>query len=127
MRDDATSSDRVKPAKSGNGEMSGLGWWTEGSQRALDGWARSNSSLLKGTLDMAQEVVAFSQTRLNANASAWAALISCRSPDDLIKIQQTFAQTAATDCLNEASKLTTQMVGILCGAAKCFGEQPASR
>jgi len=125
MKDDATTSERTKHSKSGNGGMPSLGWWSEGASQALEGLARSNSSLVQGTLDIAQEVLAFSQTRLRANLDAWSTLAACRSPEDLIKFQQSFAQNATSDCLNEAGKLTTQMVEVLRGAATCFEGQAA--
>ncbi|HTZ80961.1 MAG TPA: phasin family protein [Stellaceae bacterium] len=123
MKDNSTTLERSKSGKSTNGGT-GFGWWSNGTQ-TMEGLARSNASLMQGAFGIAQEMLAFSQMRLRANIDAWSALAACRDPEELIKLQQSFTQSATTDCLNEANKVATQMADLLCGAAKCFGDQSA--
>ena len=121
-----TTPERAKQAKPALNEMPDLRWWNGGSHQALEGWAQSSASLMRSTVEVAQEIATFYQKRLQANMDALTAMASCRSPDELVKLQQTFAQNATTDCLNEANKLTAQVAGLLCSATTSLRGQSAN-
>jgi len=113
MKADIREPEQAKRTKSENGEALVPAFLTDSVSQTLDQWAKSNLSLTKSALDIAREMVAFSQARLQANVDAWMGLAACRNPDDLIKFQGTFAQSAATDYLNEANKLTAHLIRAL--------------
>ncbi len=97
--------------------------WMGGGANALDSWAQSSSSMMKGTFELAQEMLTFSQMRLQANIDAWTALTACRNPGDLLECQKEFTDKAAAQCVDEANKLSSRMISIMSGAAVPFREQ----
>ena len=107
---------RHRHETSTDGEATHLGWWIGDSRQVLEGLAKSNESLLRGMFDIAQEIITFSQARFRANVEALTSLSACQNVEDIVKFQQTFAETATNECLNEANKLTAQITRVLSGA-----------
>ena len=123
MRDDATAPEKSKRAKTGSAPMPDFGSWMDSGNHALEGWVQSNSSMMKSSFELAQDMLSFSQARLHANIDAWNALTACRSPDDLAACQKSFAEQATAQYLDEASRLATRMMSLMSGAAVLFREQ----
>lgn len=130
MKDDATGADKSKRAKTGNGSnglILDLSFWTDGANRALESWAQCNSSLFKGAFDLAQEMLAFSQARLQADIDAWKALTACRNPGNLFECQKEFTEKATAQSFDEANKLTSWMIGVMSSATAPFRQEQASK
>jgi hypothetical protein len=123
MTDDATASEKSKPTKAGNGLMPDFSPWMGGGANALDSWAQPTSSMMKGSFELAQEMLAFSQMRLQANIDAWKALTACRNPGDLLECQKEFTDKATAQCVDEANKISSRVISIMSGAAVPFREQ----
>jgi hypothetical protein len=123
MKDTATEPKKSKLMKAGNGGIPDVSSWMDSGIHAWESWAQSNSSLMKGSLELAQEMLTFSQARLQADIDAWTALTACRNPGDLFERQKDFAEKAAAQYLEEANKLTSRMISIMSDAAVPFREQ----
>lgn len=123
MRDDTTAPEKSKRTKEANGSIRDFSFWMDGGIHALESWAQSSSSMMKDSVELAQEMLAFSQTWLRADIDAWKALAACRNPGDLFECQKDLTENATAQYLDEASKLTSRMISIMSGAAVPFREQ----
>lgn len=123
MTDNAAAPEKAKRTKAGNDLVPGLGTWIDGGSNALEGWTRSCSSMLKGSFELTQEMLAFSQNRLQANIDAWKALTACRNPADLSECQKEFTEKATAQYLDEANRLSSRIISMMSGAAVPFREQ----
>lgn len=126
MTSEATS-EKPKRANGANGLIPDFGTWMDGGNRILESWTQSNSAMMKGGLEFAQEMLAFSQARLQADIDSWRALTACRNPGDLFECQKDYTQKATAQYLDEANKLTTRMFGVISGATTPFREQVTKR
>ncbi len=123
MRDDATAPQKSKRTKAGNGLIPDLSSWLDSSVHAVESWTQSNSSMMNSSFELAQEMLTFSQMRLQANIDAWKALTACRNPDDLFGCQKDFTEKATAQYLDEANKVTSRVISIMSSAAVPFREQ----
>ena len=97
--------------------------WPDANGRLLEGWARCNTAVLEGAVELALEIVAFTQARVQADIDAWKALTDCRSPSDFLDYQKAISEKATAQYLDEASKIRSKMAGILSKVTTQFGEQ----
>ena len=125
MADDPTAPEKSKRAKAGNGVVPDFSSWMGGGIRALESWTQSNSSMMKNSFELMQEMLTFSQTRLRADIDAWKALTACRNPGALFECQKEFTEKATAQYLDEANKLTSRVISIMSGAAVPFRKQAA--
>jgi hypothetical protein len=97
------------------GADSWAGGWApllEANRVALERWTKVSDTMAKGMFVISQEITRFAQTRLKEDAKNCEALSHCRSPSEAINCQQRFAETATTEYLEEANKLTALMTKV---------------
>lgn len=94
-----------------------LGILENGGQKALDAWLQSNEVLVKATLDIAQQILSFGQKRLDDDLSTLRSLMTCQDFNELAECQKQFAEKAATQYMDQASKLTTKLTSLITDAA----------
>lgn len=107
----------------------GVRLWMSGSQAMMERWAQSSNDFVKGASDLAQEIMAFSQTRFRTDLDAWQEMAACRNPADLFERQRQHAETAMTQYFDEVSKLTSQVMNSMSNttAALRLESTPESR
>ena len=81
----------------------------DGSQ-FLESLMKSNSTIMKSSFEITQEMLTFSQDRLLANIEAWNAFSACRNPGDLPAYQVEFATKATAQYADIASKLANRLI-----------------
>jgi hypothetical protein len=123
MKADVNAPEKPKRAGAESGQMPGSGFLTEQGVHAMEGWAQSFSAMMKGPVELAQEMMRFSQARLQANVDAWKAAIACRSPDELAECQKAYAKRATDEYLAEANRLSAMMTEAMSGATVPLREQ----
>jgi hypothetical protein len=89
--------------------MSGASPWPDASGRLLEDWARCNAAVLEGAVELAQEILAFTQGRVQADFEAWTSLTGCRNAADVLEHQKAFAEKTTAQYLDEASKIQSKM------------------
>jgi hypothetical protein len=77
--------------------------------------------------ELYEELMAFWQSRFQADIDAWKAFASCRNPGEFFEYQRQFAQKAATQYCDEASKLTSRVIDVMGGAASPFRQEQPSK
>ena len=88
-----------------NGWAPNFGSLLEANQRAFAHWFQGMSAL-------SQEIVLFTQGRLQEDLAAWSTLASCNSPGDAFECQRRFAQKATTGYVAEVAKLSQMMMSL---------------
>ncbi|HUC61910.1 MAG TPA: phasin family protein [Alphaproteobacteria bacterium] len=125
MKDDTAAAEKSKRtagngagtgAGSGEGNGNGLDLWTRNGNQWLETVAQSNARLLSGTLELAEEVMAFSQRRVAADFETLKTLAACRNPSELAECQRAFAARASADYLDETRKLAARMAEVVARA-----------
>lgn len=123
MANDTMVLEKTKRSKAGNGAAPDLANWMDGGIHALESWTQSSSSLMKGSFELAQEMMAFSQARLRADIDAWKVLTACRNANDLFECQKELSEKVTAQYLEEANKIASQVIGIMSGAAAVFQDR----
>ena len=82
----------------------------EGNGQALERWFR-------GALELSQEVLQFTQARLQEDATAWAQLAGMRNFDEVLRLQQHFAERMTKEYLEEFHRLSHIVSGMANGGA----------
>jgi hypothetical protein len=122
MKRNETAPDVSKPGPSVNRLIPDFNLWSGGNGHLLESWARCNAAVLEGAVEVAQEVLAFSQARFQADLEAWTKLTACRNASDFLECQKRAAEKATAQYL-EASKIASKMAEIVSRAAAQIGEQ----
>jgi hypothetical protein len=73
------------------------------STHFLENIVKSNSTMANGSIELARETIAFSQTRLQANIDGWMALSKCENLSDLSECQMELAKKATSQYTEAAS------------------------
>ena len=120
MKEQAAATDKSRQPATGNAAAHELDSWMAGYGQALEGWVQSSSDAMKSAAELGQELMAFSQSRLQAHSELWKSFAACRAPSDLVECQRQFAEKAATQYLNEASSVTSRLLAIMGGATASF-------
>jgi hypothetical protein len=115
---DATNG--AKQTTTGNGSIPDFRTWMDRQSHALESWAHFNNGMMKGANDLSHEIITFLQRRFQADMDAWKALTACRNPSDMLECQRDFAEMATKEYLEEAKKLTTQVIDIVGSATASF-------
>jgi hypothetical protein len=97
-----------------------------GGQRALAVWLRSNEVFLQGTLDLAQELLSFGQARLDDDLNTLKTLMICHDFGEMAECQKQFAEKAATQYMDEASKLTSKLTDMITSATAPVRDEAAA-
>lgn len=119
MKDDATTADRATKVNEINpvhNAARGFGALASGSQQAFAGWVRSNEAIVKGTFDLAQQMLTFGQTRLTDDLVALRDLLSCHDLGEVARCQRQFAEKAAAEYRDQANKVTGTLTNLFAGA-----------
>src|SRR5271157_1153442 len=111
MKKNETATEVSKPEPGLSRATPDLGLWPDANGHLLEGWARCNAAVLEGAVELAQEILAFTQARVKADFNAWKALTDCRNPSDFLDHQKAFAEKATAQYLDEASKIQNKMTG----------------
>ena len=82
----------------------------EGNRQILERWFR-------GVLELSQEVLQFTQARLQEDATAWAQLAGMRNFEEVSRLQQHFAERMAKEYLEEFNRLSHIVAGMANGSA----------
>ena len=104
---------RTKLADTADTARAGFALLENGSQKALDAWLQSNEAFVKGTLDIAQQILSFGQARLDDDLSTLRNLMACHDLNELAECQKQFAEKAATQYMDQASKLTNKLTSLI--------------
>jgi hypothetical protein len=115
MKDDTTTPPNGAGAQ--DLPLPNLGILEHGGQKALDAWLQSNEALVKGTLDIAQQMLSFGQKRLDDDLSTLRSLMACHDFNELAECQKQFAEKAATQYMAQASTLTTKLTSLIANTA----------
>ena len=94
----------------------------DGSQ-FLESLMKSNSTIMKSSFEITQEMLTFSQDRLLANIEAWNTFSACRNPGDLPAYQVEFATKATAQYADIASKLADRLISVVSRIAVPIREQ----
>src|ERR1700690_390995 len=94
----------------------------DGSQ-FLESLMKSNSTVMKSSFEITQEMLTFSQDRLLANIEAWNTFSACRSRGDLPAHQVEFATKAPAQYADIASKLADRLIRVVSRIAVPIREQ----
>lgn len=103
--------DHAKHTQAGTGPLPTSGWspnytfLLEANQRAFARW-------LVGMNALSQEIVQFTQGRLQEDMAAWSTLASCNSPEAAFECQRRFAEKATTGYVAEVTKLSQMMMSL---------------
>lgn len=127
MRDDATTAEKPKSTKAGNGSIPDFNSWMGGSVHAWENWANSGTAMMEAATEVAQEIVRFSQSRFQADIDAWKTLTACRTPVDLFECQRRYAEAASKQYVDEANKLGSRMIDVVNGAASSLRQEQLSK
>lgn len=73
---------------------------------AFAGWIHSNEIVMTGTFDIARQIMSFGQARLEADLQTLKTLVGCRDFKDVAECQRQFAEQAAEQYMDQATKLT---------------------
>lgn len=73
----------------------------------------SNNDLMNGASEIAQELMSFSQTRLQADLNGWKALVACRSPGDLFECQRHFVKEITVQYTDQFNKFTSRVTRLM--------------
>lgn len=71
----------------------------DGNGQAIERWFR-------GMLDLSQEVLQFTQARLQEDATAWAQLAGMRNFEEVFRLQRDFAERMTKEYLEEFNRLS---------------------
>jgi hypothetical protein len=123
MKDDVTLSDKPMRATNGGGPTPGFGPWMLNYNQVVENWTQSSIRMT----ELSQELIAFWQTRFQADMDGWKALASCHNPGELIECQRQFAEKATAQYCDEASKLTSRLVAVLNSAAAPIQQEQPSK
>jgi hypothetical protein len=127
MTAQATRSENSRHPTTGNGGAADLGFWIKANGDALQNWAQSSASMMKGAMGFAQEIMSFSQSRFQANVDSWMAFAVCRNPSNFRECQREFVEEATAQYLAEANKLSSKITSVMSSAANPFQTQQASQ
>ena len=94
------------------------GWETT----ALSAFRRANETYAEACFGWNRELAAFMQGRLAAGIEAQQELSKCRDWQEIARVQQDWAATAARDCCESAARLMRIASGAPEGAAVPSGE-----
>src|SRR5690349_990788 len=86
------------------------GFLFEGNRQAFEQWFR-------GVLELSQEVRRFTQGRLQEDAIAWAQLAGMRNFEEVLHLQQHFADRMAKEYLAEFNRVSHIIAGMANGSA----------
>jgi hypothetical protein len=86
----------------------------------LESLLKSNSAMVKTSLELTQQVLDFSKARLQANAEAWKANLGCRDLRELPALQLEFTKQANAHYAGVASNFINRVAdGLVTAAASC--------
>jgi hypothetical protein len=121
MKDDIAPSDKPKCTTNGEGpRLNG--------NRAFESWTQSDANMMgRAATELSQELVAFWQSRFQADMDGWKALPSCHNPGEFFECQRQFAEKATAQYCDEASKLASRIVGVINSAASPFQQEQPSK
>ncbi len=96
----------------------------ERGQQAFAGWLRSSEVAMKGSFDLAAQIMSFGQARLEADLKVINKLMACRDLKDVAECQRLFAEKAAEQYLDQANKLTGKLTSFFTEATERNGSKP---
>jgi hypothetical protein len=123
MKKNGTATEVSNPEPGASRVTPDLSPWPDANGQLLEGWARCNTAVLEGAIELAQDILTLTQARVRADFDAWKALTDCRNPSDFLDHQKAFAEKATAQYLDEASKIQSKMTGILSKATTQFPKQ----
>lgn len=126
MNDVQGAGEKSKRVTSGNGSMPDFGIWLGGNNRLLENWSRASTFMMKAAADLSQEIMTFSQNRLQSDMDAWKAVASCRSPGELFECQRELVEKATAQYHDEANKITSRMLALANDATAVFRSSATS-
>jgi hypothetical protein len=133
MTDQATSANRQQSdsnphAAQQNGKdnhIPGFTFWMNDNGHMLENWTKSSSTLMKKNLKITEDVLSFSQTRLQANIETLKKLSSCLGLRDVLECQKQFAEKTTSHYAEEMSKLTAQLMSAMSDASVLLRQEPS--
>jgi len=117
MKESATTPTRPKAAGVNGLPLPNFSLLENGGQTALNAWVQSNEVFVKGTFDIAQQLLSFGQARLDDDLSTLRTMMACHDLTELAECQKQFAEKAAAQYMDQANKLTSKLTNLLSSAA----------
>jgi Phasin protein len=118
-----TATESSKQMKDTNSPTADANFVVPGGSQFLENLIKSNSTVMKNSFEITQEMLTFSQERLLANLEAWNAFSACRNPGDLPAYQVEFATKATAQYADITSKLANRLISGVSRIAVPIGEQ----
>ena len=85
-----------------------FGALVEFNERAFEGLMQAGAAMIKGMAALSEEMFSFAQTRLHEDMDTYQALMHrCSSPGEVYDCQRRFAETATSQYLGIANRLTS--------------------
>jgi hypothetical protein len=81
----------------------------EAEKTGMDQWVHSQYALLGWTINVAKTMQALTNARQRANFDAWASLMSCKDPADLVRLQREYLENATAQYGDYAQDISRQM------------------
>ena len=124
MTDNPPSATRLKSVEAAASLVPDFNLMENGGQKAISAWLRSNEFFMKGTFDIAQQILSFGQARLDDDLSTLRTLMACHDLSELAECQKQFSEKAAVQYMDQASKLTSKLTALLTSATAQAESEP---
>jgi len=82
-------------------------------QQALEGWLRSNQTLVADSFELARRSLAFSQARLAQDFDLLRVMAGCRDMAELAACQKRFAERASSEYLDYTRDVASRLGTLL--------------
>ena len=105
-----TATESSKQIEDRNSPIADAKFVIAGGSQFLENLTKSNSTVMKSSFEITQEMLKFSQERLLANIEAWNVFSTWRNPGDLPAYQVEFATKATAQYADMASKLANRLI-----------------
>ena len=105
-----TATESSKQIEDRNSPIADANFVIAGGSKFFENLTKSNSTVMKSSFEITQEMLRFSQERLVANIEIWNAFAACRNPGDLPAYQVEFATKATAQYADIASKLANRLI-----------------
>ena len=77
----------------------------------------------RAATELSQELMAFWQSRFQADMEGWKAFASCHNPGEFFECQRQLAEKATAQYCDGASKVASRIVGVINSAASPYQQE----
>jgi hypothetical protein len=123
MKHDVTATESSQKLKVGDHSILDVSLLRTAGTLFLEKLVKSNSAVIKGSLELTQDTLTFSKVRLQANIEAWMALPACQNLSELYAWQIALAKKATSQYTDAASNVVNRFASVMSSAAVPIREQ----